>query len=158
MRRRIAVLAAEAVPCWGGTGTVALPAHFNGDCDKALPRLPCPLPPAWIPDWCNKTAPPPPPSPPSPPGPLHCGKPSTVFCGPLPNTTCGLGASTSLHKGQEDEDDCAKACLARATCNCFHLAPTGMPFHCHVFAGARSVVSKAGVTAYVRGTDTNLRG
>jgi arylsulfatase B/arylsulfatase I/J len=161
---RVMEFNAEAVPCWGGTGLFPLPQGFSGDCDEALPTLPCKSPPLhWDASWCPPSSWPPAPAPtppsPGPPSPspgLQCTqKVPTEFCR-TNDYVCG-DDKTDIHKGPEDEAGCAAVCLKLAHCDCFDIEDTTHKgATCKAYSGATTLKAKKGLTAYVKGTGSNI--
>ena len=80
MRQRLEQLGNEAVPCWGGTGSVANPAGFRGDCDAHPPKMNCTVhtPAVYEPGWCVPTGPPSPSPSPGPPSPSPPGEQTDI--------------------------------------------------------------------------------
>jgi len=166
---RMDALAAEAVPCWGGTGTAPLPAGFDGDCDSHPPNMECQgdgggSPPAYYPGWCKPPtpAPPTPPTPPPPPPPAGgcASKPPTAFCSFNQSKCATAGAAqkhVQLYAGTDAPAACQLACLARDACTCWHWNPESSK-PCKVWANALGALhsDQKGENAHVRGTAAAL--
>jgi hypothetical protein len=120
MHQRLEALGNEAVPCWGGTGSVPNPKGFRGDCDAHPPKMNCTEgsdPPVFQPGWCTP-APAPAPAPSG--ALLSCHKPAGSYCEHKKHA-CGANPSDprhSLHVGDESLEACEAMCTANAACNC----------------------------------------
>jgi|TARA_B110000902_G_C13877258_1_gene425241 hypothetical protein len=79
----------------------------------------------------------------------------TEFCR-TNDYVCG-DDKTDIHKGPEDEAGCAAVCLKLAHCDCFDIEDTTHKgATCKAYSGATTLKAKKGLTAYVKGTGSNI--
>ena len=163
MRERLQTLGKEAVPCWGGTGSVPNPPGFRGDCDAHPPKLNCtnPRPAVFEPGWCTAPGPAPTPAPaPAPAQPLlKCDKKLGSFC-EHSGRACDASPTDPdhvLHTGNEALGACERLCEANAACNCIsyaHDAPRAKT-KCKLFRGVVGLKQEKSRDAYVPGRASN---